>query len=190
MQGEPGDWSPLNPVPATTVEVCRVPSPPWLAFWHLPFPGTADSSTHQSGVLHLSAFHGTHRLKSRIVGSRGVFLPSSSKVSSDPHQKEATVGFSTSGSSKSEPLPLDPSIPSGVLGSADWLGAGSSANLTWQCLLFCPSPLSLWQSPLLDLALDCKWAQVWFSLLISFSRVDTVANTFWCASCTVAKLLY
>ena len=30
------------------------------------FPGTANSSLHQSGVSHLSAFHGTHRPKSRI----------------------------------------------------------------------------------------------------------------------------
>ena len=153
------------------------------------FPSTADSSIHQSGVSHLSAFHETHRLKSRIVGSGGVFSSSSSKVSSNIHRKEATISFSSCGSSKSEPLPSDPSSPGGVLGSADWLGAGSSANLTWWHLLFCPSPLSLWQSPLLDLALDCKQAQVQFSLLISFSRVDTVANAFWCASCTMAKLL-
>ena len=153
------------------------------------FLATADSSLHQSGVSHLSAFHGTHRLKSRIVGSKGIFLPSSSKVSGNPHRKEATIGFSSSSSSKSEPLPLDPSSPSGVLGSADWLGTGSSANLTWWCLLFCPSPLGLWQSPLLDLALDCEWAQVQFSLLISFSRVETVANAFWCASCTMVRLL-
>ena len=153
------------------------------------FPSTADSSIHQSGVSHLSAFHGTHRLKSRIAGSGGVFLPSSSKVSSNPCRKEATISFSSSSSSKSEPLPSDPSSPGGVLGSADWLGAGSYANLTWWCLLFCPSPLGLWQSPLLDLALDCKWARVQFSLSISFSRVDMAANAFWCASHTVAKLL-
>ena len=128
------------------------------------FPGTADSSLHQSGVSHLSTFHGTHRLKSRIVGSGGSFLPSSSKVSGDSHRKEATIGFSSGGSSKSEPLPLDPSSLGGVLGVADWLGAGSSANLTWWHLLFCPSPLSLWWSPLLDLALDCEWGRVWLSL--------------------------
>ena len=122
------------------------------------FPSTADSSIHQSGVSHLSAFHGTHRLKSRIVGSGGIFLPSSSKVSGDPCRKEATISFSSGSSSKSEPPPLDPSSPSGVLGLADWLGAGSSANLTWWHLFFCPSPLSLQQSLLLDLALDCKWA--------------------------------
>ena len=122
------------------------------------FPGTADSSLHQSGVSHLSAYHGTHRLKSRTAGSRGIFSPSSSKVSGNPHRKEATVGFSSGSSSKSEPLPSDSSSPSGVLGSADWLGAGSSANLTWQHLLFCPSPLGLWWSPLLDLALGCEWA--------------------------------
>ena len=57
------------------------------------FPVTADSSIHQSGVSHLSAFHGTHRLKSKILGSGGIFLPSSSKVSGNPYRKEATVEF-------------------------------------------------------------------------------------------------
>ena len=104
------------------------------------FPGTANSSSHQSGVSHLSDFHGTHWLKSVISGSRGVFLPSSSEVSGDPHRKEATVGFKTGSSSKSEPLPWDPSLPHGILRLADWLGAGLSANLTWWHLLFCPSP--------------------------------------------------
>ena len=94
------------------------------------FPGTANSSSHQSGVSHLSDFHETHWLKSATLGSRGIFLPSLSEVPSDPHRKEATIGFSSSSSSKSEPLPWDPSLPSGILGSVDWLGAGSSANLT------------------------------------------------------------
>ena len=80
------------------------------------FPGTANSSSHQSGVSHLSAFHGTHWPKSIMLGSGGIFLPSSSEVSGDPHRKEATVGFSSGSSSKSEPLPLDPSSPSGILG--------------------------------------------------------------------------
>ena len=122
------------------------------------FPGTADSSLHQSGVSHLSAFHGTPRLKSQILSSGGIFLPSSSKVSGNPHRKEAAIGFSSGDSSKSEPLPLDPSSPGGVLGSVDQLGAGFSANLTWWCLLFCPSPLGLQWSQLLDLALDWEWA--------------------------------
>ena len=133
------------------------------------FPGTAGSSIHHSGVSHLSAFHGTHSLKSKIVGSGCVFLASSSKVSGNPHRKEATISFSSGGSSKSEPLPLDPSSPGCVLGSADWLGAGSSVKWTWQHLFFCPSPLGLWWSLFLDLALDCEWAQVQFSLSISLS---------------------
>ena len=83
------------------------------------FSSTADSSIHQSGVSHLSAFHGTQRLKSRIVGSGGIFLSSSSEVSGDPCRKEATVGFSSGSSSKSEPPPSDPSSPSGVLGLVD-----------------------------------------------------------------------
>ena len=51
------------------------------------FPSTANSSPHQSGVSHLSAFHGTHSSKSRILGSRGIFLPSSSEVSRQPLQE-------------------------------------------------------------------------------------------------------
>ena len=150
------------------------------------FPGTANSSPHQSGVSHLSVFHGTHRPKSRILG---IFSPSSSKVSGNPHRKEATVGFSSGSSSKSEPLPLDPSSPCGVLGLADWLGVGLSANLTWRHLLFHPSTLGLQQSPLLDLALDWEQAQVQLSLSISLSKVEMVASTFWWASHTVARLL-
>ena len=152
------------------------------------FPSTANSSSHQSGVSHLSDFHETHWPKSVISGSRGVFSPSLSKVSGDPFRKEATVGFSSGISSKSEPLPWDLSSPFGILGSADWLGAGSSANLTWWCLLFCPSPLGLQQSLLLDLALDWDRAQVQWSLSISFSKVETVANAFWWASWTVVRV--
>ena len=152
------------------------------------FPGTADSSIHYSGVSHLSAFHGTHRLKSKTVGSGRVFLPSSSKVSSDPLRKEATVGFSSSGSSKSEPPPLDPSSLSCVLGLVEWLGAGCSSNWTWQCLFFCPSLLGLWQSLLLDLALDWEWFLEQLSLSISSSRVATMASTFWWAIHTMTRL--
>ena len=56
-------------------------------------------------------------------------------------------------------------------------------------LLFCPSPLGLWWFLLLDLPLDWEWARVQFSLLISFSKVEMVANAFWWASYTVVKLL-
>ena len=34
-------------------------------------PGTADSSLHQSGVLHIWAFHMTHPAKSKTAGSSG-----------------------------------------------------------------------------------------------------------------------
>ena len=100
------------------------------------FPGTADSSIHHSGVSHLSAFHGTHRPNSKTAGSRGIFSPSSSKVCSEPLRKEATIGFSSAGSSKSEPPPLDPSSLSCDLGLVEWLGAGCSLNWTWWCLFF------------------------------------------------------
>ena len=159
------------------------------------FSGTADSSLHQSRVSHLSASQETHRLESEIASSGGVFLPSLSKVSSDPHRKEATIGFSSGHSSKSEPLPSDPSSPCGVLGladvlgSVDWLGAGSSANLTWRHLLFCPSPLGLWWSLLLDLSWDFEQAWVQLSLLISSSKVATAAKAFWWVLHMVAKFL-
>ena len=138
------------------------------------FPGTANSSSHQSGVSHLSDFHGTHSLKSIMLGSGGVSSLSSSEVSSDPCRKEATVGLNSGGSSKSEPPPSDPSSPCGTLGSADWLVAGLSANLTWRHLLFHPSLLGPQQSPPLDLALEWDQAQMWWSLSISFSKVETV----------------
>ena len=69
------------------------------------FLGTANSSSHQSGVLHLSDFLGTHWPKSIMLDSGGVFSPSSSEVSGDPCRKEATDGYSSGSSSKSEPLP-------------------------------------------------------------------------------------
>ena len=169
MQGEPVEWPPFESnshnccgsmKDATSLASLLVSS----------FPGTANSSSHQSGVSHLSDFHGTHWLKSLMLGS--------SKVSSDPHRKETTVGFSSGDSSKSEPLPWDPSLSSGVLGSADCLGAGLSANLTWRHLLFHPSPLGLWWSLLLYLALDWDQAQVWCSLSISLSKVEMAGNAF------------
>ena len=98
------------------------------SFLVLSSPGTVDSSIHQLEVLHLSAFHWTHSAKSKTVGYGGVFLPSLSNVSGDPHRKEATAGFSSGGSPKSESLPLDPSSPVGISGSADQLGASSSAK--------------------------------------------------------------
>ena len=74
MQGEPGGWPPLNPVPTTHHGSPKDALTSLASFLASSFPGTADSSIHQSGVSHLSAFHGTHRLKPRIVGSGGVFL--------------------------------------------------------------------------------------------------------------------
>ena len=45
------------------------------SFLVLSSPGTVDSSIHQLGVLHLSAFHGTHSAKSRTAGSGGSSCP-------------------------------------------------------------------------------------------------------------------
>ena len=148
------------------------------SFLQSSLPGTVDSSVHHSGVLHLSAFHGTHWLNSKTAGSRGISLPSSLEVSGNPLRKEATIGFSSGSSSKLEPLPLDPCSPGPVLGSAGWLGAGWSSNWTWQQLLFCPSLLHPQQSLLLDLALDSEWFQLQLSLSISSSRVATAASVF------------
>ena len=86
--------------------------------------GTVDSSIHHSRVSHLLAFQETHQLNSKTMGSGGISSPSSSEVFGDPLRKEATVGFSSGGSSKSEPLPLDPCSPGSVLGSVEWLGVG------------------------------------------------------------------
>ena len=185
--GGPGEWPPLNPIPATTMGGPKDALTSLASFLASSFPSTAASSIHHSGVSHLSTFHGTCRLKSKIMGSRGIFLPSSSKVSGNPLRKEATVSFSSGGSSKSEPLPSDPSL-SCVLGPAEWLGAGCSSNQTWQHLFFCPSLLSLWQSLLLDLALNLEWFLVQLNLSISSSRVATAASTFWWAVHTMARL--
>ena len=86
--------------------------------------GTVNSLVHHSGVSHLLAFHGTHWLNSKTAALGGISLPSSLKVSGDPLRKEATTGFSSGGSSKSEPLPLDPCSLGPVLGLVEQLGAG------------------------------------------------------------------
>ena len=117
------------------------------SFLVLSSPGTVHSSIHQLGVLHFSAFQGTHSAKSKMVVSGGIFLPSSSDVSGDPHRKEATAGFSSSSSPKLKSPPSDPSLPDGMSGSADWLGAGLSTKLTWQHIFFHPSPSDLQCNP-------------------------------------------
>ena len=159
-----------------------MPSLSWLASWHLLPPALL---TVPSTIL------GSHIFPPSMgpTGSRGIFLPSSSEVSGDPPRKEATIAFSSGGSSKSEPPPSDPSSSDCVLGLADWPETGWSLNWTVQCLLFPPSQLCHWWSLLLGRPLDCEWAQVQFSLSISFSRANMLANAFWCASCTVARLL-
>ena len=106
-------------------------------------PGTVESSIHKLGVSHILALHMTHSAESETAGSSGVFSPLLSNVSGDPHRKEATAGFSSTGSPRSASPPSNPSLPNGILGLADWLGAHSSTKLTWHCLFFCPS-LHLW----------------------------------------------
>ena len=159
------------------------------SFLQSSIPGTIDNSVHQSRVWHFLAFHGTHWLSSKTMGSGGILSPSSSEVSSNPLRKEATTGFSSSGSSRSELSPVAPSSPGPAFWSVGWLGAGWSSNCTWWHLLFHSSLLCPWWSLLLDLALSSEWFQVQFSLSISSSRVAAVASAFWWASCTVAGLL-
>ena len=50
------------------------------SFLWSPISGTADISTHQLGVSHLSPLYGTHWLNSVTTGSGGILLPSSSEV--------------------------------------------------------------------------------------------------------------
>ena len=94
------------------------------SFLQSSIPGTADNLVHQSGVLHFLAFHGTHWLDSKTVGSGGILLPSSSEVSGNPLKKDATAGPSSGGSYRSEPLPVAPSSLDPVFGPVGQLGAG------------------------------------------------------------------
>ena len=105
-----GAWRVASPAPNSCIccgslkDACTS----LASFLQSSIPGTVNSLVHHSGVSHLLAFHGTHWLNSKTAGSRGISLSSSSEVSGDPLRKEATAGFSSGGSSKSEPLPLDP----------------------------------------------------------------------------------
>ena len=148
------------------------------SFLQSSIPGTVNNSVHHSGVLHLSAFHGTHWLNSKTAGSGDVLSASSSEVSGNPLRKEATASFISGGSSRSESSPSSPSSPDLVFGSVQWLGAGWSSNCTCWHLFFHSSLLHPWQSLLLDLALSSEQFQVQFSLSISFSRVAAMASTF------------
>ena len=168
--------------------VWRMPSLPWLAFWHLLSLAllTVPSTILGSCISQPSMEPTGQSLKSRAP-----------EASSCPHHPKSLVTLagrrlplvSVLAVPPSQSLhPSDPSSPGCVLGSADWLGAGSSANSTWWHLFFCPSLLGLWQSLLLDLALNWEWFLVQLSLLISSSRVATVANSFWWAVRTMARL--
>ena len=160
VQEEPGEWPSSLLIPASAVGVPKDACTSLPSFLQSSIPGIVNSLVHHSRVLHLSAFHGTHWLNSKTAGSGGVLSPSSLEVSGDPLRKEATAGFSSGSSSKSESLPLVPSSPGPVFRSVGQLGAGWSSNRTWQHLLFCSSLLHPWQSLLLDLALSSEWFQV------------------------------
>ena len=82
--------------------------------------GTVDSSAHQLGTSHLSAFHHTHLVGWDMGGSGDISLFSSSDISDDPCKKEATSAWSCGGSPKSEALPSDPILLKGISGLA-WI---------------------------------------------------------------------
>ena len=186
-----GAWrvASLNPISCIHCGSLKDAHTSLASFLLLSLPGTVDSLGHHSRVLHILALHGTHWLNSETRGSRDISSSSSSKVFGNPLKKEATIGFSSSSSSKSEPLPLDPCSLDSVWGQQYGWEQVWSSNQTLQHLLFWSSLLCHWQSLLLDLALDCEWAQVQLSLSISSSRVDMVASTLWWASCIMARLL-
>ena len=109
VQGEPGEWPPLAPNSCICCGSLKDAGTSLASFLQSSIPGTVDSSVHHSGVSHLLAFHGTHWLNSKTVGSGGVSSPSSLEVSGQPSQdRRLPAGFSSGSSSKSEPLPLDP----------------------------------------------------------------------------------
>ena len=117
-------------------------------------------------------------------GSGDISSFSSSVVSDDPCKKEATSAWSCGSSPNSESAPSDPILLEGV--SADRLAVGWLQKLS-SCCLF----LLLSSDPQLPLHLCSGPERAFFlyNLSISSSRVATVDKAFWCALCTLAKLL-
>ena len=146
--------------------------------------GTVDSSAHQSGTLHLLAFHCTHSAGWDTGSSSDISLLSSSVISDGPWKKEAMSAWSCGGSPKSESVPSDPIPLEGV--SVDWPAAGWLQKLA-SCHLF----LLLSSDPQLSLHFcpGPEWAFFLYNLSISSSRVTTANKAFRCASHTLAKLL-
>ena len=148
--------------------------------------GTVDSSTHQSGTSHLSAFHCTHLVGWDMGGSGDVSSFSSSVILNDPCKKEATSAWSCSGSPKSESPPSDPVLLEGISGLADWLAVGWIQKLA-SCHLF----LLLSSDPQISLHLHSGPERAFFlyNLSISSSRIAMVDKALRCALHTLAKLL-
>ena len=170
VQGEPGEWPPLNLIPTTTVGVQRMPSLPWPAFWNLIFLPLSTAWSTIPG-FHIS-------LPSMEPTDQNLKLQAP-KASSHPQHPKYLMTISERRPLLGSVLVVPPSqslCPQTLhlvvfLGLVEWLVAGCSSNQTWWHLFFCPSLLSLWQSLLLDLALDLEWFLVWLSLTISSSRV-------------------
>ena len=146
--------------------------------------GTVDSSTHQSGTSHVSAFHCTHLAGWDIGSSGDISLLSSSVILDSPCKKEAMLAWSCGGSPKSKSAPSDPTLLEGI--SADWPAAGWLQKLASHRLF-----LLLSSDPQLSLCFCPGLERTFFlyNLSISSSRVATANKAFQCAFCTLAKLL-
>ena len=91
---------------------------------------SVDNSTDQLGIPHFLALHHTHLTHLDTDGSGSISLFLSSDILDDSCKKEATSTLSCSDSPKCESLPLDPILPKGISGSADWLAVGWLEKLT------------------------------------------------------------
>ena len=157
-------------------------------FLQLGTPGNANSSLHQSGVPVASAFHVTHSCNSPTGGSGGD--PSCSGLFADQVRKEVIPGSNTSGLPRSESSGVGSSSPDPIFSLASGKVVWVSLNHTWHCLFLHSVDPCIQQSLLFDLALTsgCLWERRWLSLFISPLRAAAMANTFWWASLTLARL--
>ena len=137
--------------------------------------GTVDSSAHQLGTSHLSAFHHTHLVGWDTGGSGDISSFSSSVISDNPCKKEATSTWSCGGSPKSESAPSEPVLLEGLSGSVDQLAVGWLQKLASHRLF-----LLLSSDPQLSLHLrsGLEWAFFLYNLSISSSRVTAIDKAF------------
>ena len=103
---------------------------------------TVDSSAHQPGTSHLSAFHRTHVAGSDMGGSGDIPLFSSSVILDYPCKKEATSAWSCGGSPKSESLPFRPHSARRHIR----VGGSASCRLATEAGLTLPFPAPVFRS--------------------------------------------